>query len=202
MMTELKIGEKQQELFEEFSKEVIKPERFPSFHRPQKPILITTSVEQIVLASILFVLAGCLIFFIGVLRGKSLKPSTAPLPAARVVASKPQQRLVSNPGNLSAKTSVSTASSPVVTTKSAPAIAEPQSNPPKKPYTIQLVTYKKQDLAEQEASALRKNGFYAIIIPSGDYYQVCVGQYGSKEEAQKDLALFGRKYKDCFLRRK
>jgi len=50
--------------------------------------------------------------------------------------------------------------------------------------------------------ALRRGGFFSWIIPSGEYYQVCVGQYLNKDDASKDLRAFSRKYKDCFLRRR
>lgn len=73
---------------------------------------------------------------------------------------------------------------------------------PSKPYTIQLVTYKRQDLAEQDVAYLRSKGYYATIIPSGDYFQVCAGQYASKEEAKLDIKRFQARYKDVFLRRR
>jgi cell division septation protein DedD len=71
-----------------------------------------------------------------------------------------------------------------------------------KPYTIQLVTHRKKALAEAEVNAIRKKGLTSFIIPSGEYFQVCVGQYSSKEEASKDLAFFQSKHKDSFLRRR
>ena len=51
-------------------------------------------------------------------------------------------------------------------------------------------------------NVLRAQGLYSFIIPSGEYFQVCAGQYASKEEAKKDVARFSAKYKDCFLRRR
>ena len=73
---------------------------------------------------------------------------------------------------------------------------------PARPYSIQLVTYKKKEYAEKEMKTLRRSGFFSTIIPSGDYYQVCVGQYASNNEARRDLAYFRVKYKDCYLRRR
>jgi cell division septation protein DedD len=69
-------------------------------------------------------------------------------------------------------------------------------------YTIQLVTHKKKEQAENEVRAVRKSGFYSFIIPSGEFYQVCVGQYGSHNDAKKDLAFFKSRYQDCYLRRR
>ncbi len=204
-MTEIKQEETQQELFNEFSGELKKTERFPSISRPQKPILFSTSVEQIILVSIILILAGCLIFFLGILRGKFLASKgqvTAPV------------RIAPEPVRPTAVTSIAPkqAAAPLLKVKpSAASVALPAKASVKpspatldlnKHYTIQLVTYKKKDLAEKEVAGLRRNGFYSSIIASGDYYQVCVGQYATKEEAKKDLKVFGSKYKDCFLRRR
>lgn len=73
---------------------------------------------------------------------------------------------------------------------------------PNKPYTIQLVTYKKKEIAENETALLRRQGFFSAIIPSGEYYQVCVGQYADKAEAARDLKTFSARYRDCYLRRR
>ncbi len=178
----------QAELFHEFSSEPKKAKRFPSLHKSPKPILISTSVEQLIFAGILLILALCLIFFLGVIRGKSLLVSplkaTAPAPVSHMLAM-PQYR-------------------PPASKTIAPT---PQSKPAvstavEKPYMIQLVTYKRRDLAENDVLVFRRRGVDAVVVPSGDYYQVCVGRYASKEEAKKDLKFFSAKYKDCFLRRR
>ncbi len=196
-MTEIKPEETQQELFQEFSGETRKKERFPSLQRPQKPLLISTSIEQIILVSILLILAGCFIFFLGVIRGKGLGEK-AGKPGVVVQEAKPRQAPAPAPSRVPA--------APPKAVQPAPPAPLP---PPRtavldltKPYTIQLVTYKKRDLADKEVAALRKNGYYSVIIPSGDYFQVCAGQYATKEEAKTDLKTLGSRYKDCFLRRR
>lgn len=185
-MTEIKPEESQQELFQEFTGETRKKERFPSLQRPQKPLLISTSIEQIILASILLILAGCFVFFLGVIRGRALgEQARKPAVAAQEV--KPRPAVAPAPSLVPA--------APLLLPRTAALDLT-------KPYTIQLVTYKKRDLAEKEVTALRKSGYYSMIIPSGDYFQVCAGQYASKEEAKKDLKILGSRYKDCFLRRR
>lgn len=213
-MTEIKQGETQQELFGEFaSKETRKPDRFPSLNRAPKPIPIYASIDQIILVSIVLILLGCFVFFLGVLRGKSLasqapiKPaaqkakavSTAPLQTRSVA---PQKTLTTRPP----ASQIIAATAPVLTPKTPvqtrPAASAPSAVDPTKPYTIQLVTFKKQDLADKEVAMLKKRGFYSFIIPSAGYFQVCAGQYASKEEARKDLKSLASRYKDCFLRRR
>lgn len=190
-MTDQKPEEIQSELFQEFSGPAKKPERLPSLHKTQKPILLSTSVEQIIFLSILLILAFCLVFFLGVIRGKSLagfeaRPVSVQRPPVAVshMLAMPQYRQPAQ------KSAVAAASG---------AVSVQLSN---KPYMIQIVTYKRADLAEKEQLAFRRNGYYSVVVPSGDYYQVCVGQYATKDEAKKDLKFFGSKYKDCFLRRR
>lgn len=187
-MSESKEEEIQAELFHEFSGQPQKAKRFPSLNKSPKPILISTSIEQLIFAGILLILALCLVFFLGVIRGKSLA-----VPPPRVVTPAPVSHMLAMPRYRP----------PVPKNQALPMQSKPSvSAPVKKPYMIQLVTYKRRDLAENEALAFRRRGMDAVVIPSGDYYQVCVGQYASKEEAKKDLKLFSVKYKDCFLRRR
>jgi cell division septation protein DedD len=150
-------------------------------------------------------------FFLGVLRGKHLAKQsgeTAPVavqaaPAARTT--QPQQTPMTQspqPGiRTTAVPSAAQAPAAPAPAPQRPAIATPLSLS-KKPYTIQLVTYKKQDLAQKEVNDLKKAGYSSSLISSGDYFLVCVGQYASIDEAKKDLRYFGSRYKDCFLRRR
>ncbi len=182
--------ETQQELFQEFSATPKKPDRFLFISRTQKPILFSTNTEQLLMGGILFIFALCGVFFLGVVRGKAIADRPlieAPTPPPvvqvnKVVAPTPPQAVVKQ----------------VVRTQ-APAQAV---TIPSKPYSLQLVTHRKKEFAEAEMNALRAQGFYSFIIPSGEYFQVCAGQYASKDEAKRDLARFSSKYKDCFLRRR
>ncbi|MBI3315903.1 MAG: SPOR domain-containing protein [Candidatus Omnitrophica bacterium] len=194
-MTEIRAEETQQELFQQFSGEANRPHgHFPSLAKSQKPILFSTSLEQVILAVIVAILAGCLVFFLGVLRGKVLAVSERVLP---VQSASPSSSL---PRPVPRAVTVAPAQKPVVVLQTRS--VAPTAVDLAKPYTIQLVTYKKKDLAEQAVAALRRSGFYAMIIPSQDYFQVCAGQYENKDAAKKDLRFFGGRYKDCFLRRR
>ena len=166
--------EMQPDLFADQAVESKKTERFPALTKTHKPILVSTTLEQILTFSVLAILGLCGIFFLGVLRGKNLErpPAVAP-PAAPVQM-------------------------PVVSAPPASVIAPAT----QKPYTIQLVTHRKKEFADAETVSLRKLGFVSFIIPSGEYFQVCAGQYASKEEAKKDLSRFASKYKDSYLRRR
>lgn len=209
-MADTESQESQQELFTQFSSaEGKKPDRFPTLHRSPKPILVTTSVEQMILAGIILILSACFVFFMGVLRGKAIASGetppvriASPVPARETVPAQPPA-----PPAPAAPARGETPSPPASRPEpkeevSGTSVAPGSALDVSKPYTIQLITYKKKDQAEQEMVSLKKKGYYSSIISSGDYYQVCVGQYANKEEALRDLKLFGAKYKDCFLRRR
>jgi hypothetical protein len=197
-MADIQQEETQQELFTEFSGLAKRAERFPLIAKSHKPLFFSTTVEQIILVAIGLILAGSFVFFLGVLRGKHL-------------SARPSQFLVQKKAEISPAI-------PVKNTALQPAIAAKQANRPaiviannmglpvptsaSKPYTIQLSTYRKQDLAEKEVVLLRQNGFYSSANPSNGYFVVCVGQYETKDAAKKDLKFFSAKYKGCFLRRR
>ena len=207
-MDESKIRETQQELFEEFSSSPKKPERLQRLSRAQKPILFSTNTEQLLMAGILFILALCGVFFLGVMRGKAL---SGPLMATREAVSEPLSvsdlpAPVTGARPPAPKAPVvvpaAKATAPAIPVRTMPSKAKILLEASTKPYTIQIVTHRKKELAEQEMNGLRAQNIYSFIIPSGEYFQVCAGQYASKEEAKKDLARFQAKFKDCFLRRR
>lgn len=183
-----KTHETQQELFEEFSPAPKRgPERFPSIARSHKPILISTTLEQILMTVIVAILILCGVFFLGVLRGKAIQPAQ-PRAAVRRIP-QPVRPVVSAPIRMS----------PPLPARP---MATPEASTAQKPYTIQLVTHRKKEYAENEAATVRRMGYPSEVVADGEYYLVRAGQYASKAEAKKDLAFFSSKYKDCYLRRR
>ncbi len=189
-MTELRQEENQQELFQEFSGETKKVDRFPTLASAQKPVLISTTAEQLIFWGILAILFLCFMFFLGVLRGKSLGNSQAP-----------QVRLASLSHSEPPAPPAALQKVPVTSVVAKPPEAARAADPAR-PYTIVLVTYKKKALAEKEAAALKIGGTPAFVAASGDYFVVCAGQYANIGEAKKDLKFFGSRYKGCFLKRR
>ena len=181
-MNEKQLQENQQELFTHFSGEPRPVERVPSIAKTPKPILVSTTLEHILFACVLLILVFCLVFFLGVLRGRSMGTG-----------------LTSTPPAVSPAVSIrQVAPAVTVIQRAAPSQALPVS----KPYTIQVLTTKKLAYAQNEAALLQKSGFNSGSARSGDYYVVCIGSYSGKEEAKKDLAYFAPKYKGAYLRRK
>ncbi|GEM_PF-1123909 len=207
-MTETKPLETQQELFPAFSNEPKKVDRFPSISKPQRPLLISTNVEQLILAGILLILAACFVFFLGVLRGRSIdaRDRVRPAATARTVQTRQTAAQKVDPVRLQSvkkallkerALSITPAHNAASSTKT-----EASARAASKPYTISLAVFKKRENAEKEVAALRRNGFLATMGMAGEYYEVCVGQYGNIEEAKKDLKLFESRYKGRFLKRR
>src|SRR3989338_3775182 len=190
-MTDAKQGETQQEFFGNFSKAGKVPER-PSYDpKFQKPMLVTTSLEQLLLAGILLILAACFVFFFGMLRGKAISGKSVELPIAS-----PATR----PNRVAAVSPVLVSNRPMVAVSNNSAAAVPPETG--KPYRIQLATYKKRDMAEKEAVDLRRGGHASLIVPNGGFFELRVGEYANKEEAKKDLKFFASRYSGCYLRKR
>src|SRR3989338_292738 len=182
-MTDIKQSETQQDFFN-FSKPGKGPE-LPTYEpKFQKPILVTTSLEQIILVGILLILAACFVFFLGGLRGKAISGKAAEVPTV--------SSSVAGPNAVAAVSPVLASNRPIVAVGNSVAAAVPQDAG--KPYTIQLATYKRRDWAEKEGAALRRSGYFSLIVPNGNYFEVRAGQYANKEEAKKDLKFFASRY--------
>lgn len=69
-------------------------------------------------------------------------------------------------------------------------------------YTVQLVTYDNQSLAEKEINRLKSKGYEGFIIPSGHYYQVCANYFDTKSKAHSDLEALKQtgRYPDAYIR--
>jgi hypothetical protein len=73
----------------------------------------------------------------------------------------------------------------------------------KRPYTIQAVTYTSERRAKAEVGRFGRLGLKAFVIPSGKYYQVCVGEYETKKDARAVLLKrVKRTYEDALVRPK
>ncbi|MBF0493555.1 MAG: SPOR domain-containing protein [Candidatus Omnitrophica bacterium] len=68
-------------------------------------------------------------------------------------------------------------------------------------YTIQLVTFSKEQNASAEVRKLQKNFGNVKSEKSGAWFQVFATGYASFEEAQKDKSRFTGLYPDCFIKK-
>lgn len=68
-------------------------------------------------------------------------------------------------------------------------------------YVIQLAAFKTQAPAEREMENLRKAGYSAGVKKSGEFYQLYVGAFKKKEEADRLRERLKAKYNDCYVKK-
>ena len=96
---------------------------------------------------------------------------------------------------------------PVKTTPLPPADSEqaqnisPLEDSNKKPYTIQVASFKSEIYARKEAQDLEKKGHQSLIASKGKHFIVCVGKFVSENEAKIFSGQLKKQYKDCLVRR-
>lgn len=74
---------------------------------------------------------------------------------------------------------------------------------PEGKYTIQLVTYDSESLAQRQLKALSEKGYRGFVVPKGKYLQVCVNAFDSRKGAAsllQELKLQGMAPKDAYIR--
>lgn len=71
----------------------------------------------------------------------------------------------------------------------------------KEGYYIQIASYNKESFADTEAKKLKDKGFPAYTAKKGSFVVLYVGIFKTITEAQKNMGLLKKNYKDCVLRR-
>ena len=96
-----------------------------------------------------------------------------------------------------------TRAEPEVVAEQKPAEAAEASAKPEGKYTIQLVTYDSESLAQRQLKALSEKGYRGFVVPKGKYLQVCVNAFESRKGAAsllQELKVLGMAPKDAYIR--
>lgn len=202
----------QQELFDDFlqskkRKNFFNFKKKPTF--PQHRFTIILTYERFLLIIISLIVVVIIFFSLGVEKGKkyiNLADKTKEPLQSVVVNVQKMQTNTAVQKNIPKETNQNVIKPkiqilPKVQSRNANTSALPTSSS-NKPYTIQLVTYIKKDLAQKEITILKNEGYNVFVVPSGDFFQVCVGLYGTKENALKDWNKLRKRYKDCYIRKR
>jgi len=187
--------EEQHEFFEEFKKPKRGMEKLRERYIPTKRLFVTVSIENLVLFSIMIILAAVLSFSLGVERGRRIIGKHVVIPAIEVSAtnSEPDAPLTNeeSKGAVFEEPALTTIAQEAEVFSSGGAILK---------YTIQTIAFRKEEVARREKEALEGEGFSVFIIPGNNFFQVCVGRYSTTEKAKADLPRLKEKYDDCFVR--
>ena len=198
------------------------------FAKPQ--IMVNLPAEKLILFSIIFLLSLIVTFAIGVEKGKRSQLSKARYVSVGPIASPTPppgqlpQETVAKTGDVSKKINITAPPEPkknilqatIQAAKRQSAISAPNveklkgpsstgsspARPLSNPYVIQLVAYKDKVSAQKKADELKSKGYEPFIIKGGDFFQVCVNNYSTKEQANLALKDFEKYYKGCFVRQK
>jgi hypothetical protein len=174
--------EYQKEFFNEFKKEKGKFKKIADkITRRQPKFYVHLSLENIVFTAIIGIMCIVTAFAIGVERGKRLVPAAADSAYRGEPAREEAAAAKDGPAVTGEKE--------VLTNKEGALI-------------IQLISYKKKELALKEKKRLLNKKINAFIIPSGKWYRVCAGGYVDMKAARSALEVFKKDYKGCFIRKK
>jgi septal ring-binding cell division protein DamX len=172
--------------------------------------LIVIPLDTFILSSVVIFLLFILAFSLGVEKGRkisfasddavtfpesSLRQETQALPLDKKNSAKAEQKIVVSPvvkGN-----EIQTVQSQAGAKVNIPAA----DNNVKEGYYIQLASYNKESFANDEAKKLKSKGFPAYIAKKGNFIVLYVGIFKTSAEAQKNMGILKKNYKDCVLRR-
>ncbi len=165
---------------------------------------LTFSLENLIVGLIIVSMAVLLSFSLGVEKGKRIvfknpSPTASPLPTAAIVPVKNNQPVLKSMPS-EAKQEIQkpviqkTIDSEAMKDVALKDIIEAS-------YTIQVASFKNKDMAQQEATLLKKKGYQIFVLPKGNYSIVCVGKFLKKEQAHGILWQLKKQYKDCLVRR-
>lgn len=167
----------------------------------------TISYEAAALWGIVFIIILVITFAMGVNRGRLIYSQkqgvssaiVSSLPSPAPTALTDTNRSQGSVEQQKAKEPVFRPLAPVSTTSPAPKAVKAPSV--LESYTIQLVTYTSPNTARQACEGLKQKGYSPFVIISGKYYQVCVGNYKSRADAEKDLPTLNKLYKGSLVRK-
>ncbi|MBD3379248.1 MAG: hypothetical protein GF408_02180, partial [Candidatus Omnitrophica bacterium] len=67
-------------------------------------------------------------------------------------------------------------------------------------YNIRVAAFRNRDSALYAVDELKMEGYNAAYRQSGDWYQVFVAGYRTREEAEKDSWQLADRYPDCYIK--
>ena len=176
-------SDKQKEFFTEFKSEKGRFEKITDkITEKRSRRYLQISIENVAFLVIVLIVSLIIAFAFGVEHGKKIVPGQIgqeDVTIEEVIVSQPPKSEIV----------------PVL-----PEIKEVKKEEPKGIYTIQLIAYKEETLAEREKNRLIRNKSDAFIIKSKNWYQVCAGTYATAKDAKIALDKFSKTYKGCFVR--
>lgn len=169
--------------------------------------------DHAMLGLILTLVAGSVVFAVGIERGKhvaraerwaespqhaatSMEPA---VPASKMAPAVERKSLPPAPSNVS-KPSPSTPAPKAVPGMRKPAKSVASADATDSKFAIQVVSYSQPQLAQRELQRLQQRGEHAFLVVIKDRTVLMVGPYGSRDRATAKLSSLKQQYQDCFVR--
>lgn len=179
------------------------------------------SLENLIVAGVIFILAVVVSFSFGIERGRRAKIGLRAKAVVPVVSGQPaevpQEAVtaidVKGADQLLAASFVGDSADDAALQQTAAAVVEegesllaPEKSIDKTAsletiHTVQVASFKKLNRAEQEVGDLKKLGYEAFTSKKGTYYIVCVGKFSEKQQANALVKPLRKRYSDCYVRR-
>lgn len=176
--------------------------------------LIIIPLDTFILSSVVIILLFILAFSLGVERGRKIYYANLDKEnLEKNLVMEDEQPVKAQPKTASLPLEVKKEVSKPVAAANTPRVIQPQARTetvtativPKPEiggsYSIQLASYNKESFAQAEAKVLQAKGFPAFVLKKTDYVVLYAGPFKTKPEADKNMGLLKKTYKDCILRR-
>ena len=199
--------EKQGELFAEFQTQQAKGAPYlKKGMLSGKKFTLNLSYENIILVFISLIMLLVIFFSLGVEKGKRLVQNNRREHSTRLKNEISEEETMVKNNAMSEKKESDTAEykrtvSEEIEIEGKREAKEKTTILPLKPYTIQVVAFKKTESANREMERLKNKGFDTFLIHSDKWIQVCVGRYINKEASKNDFEILEKKYPKCYFRK-
>ncbi len=168
--------------------------------------------DHAVLAMIVGLIGLSVVFAVGVERGKQVAQAEHPLLDSHATVVSPRGGPSAEAPSDEAKANADSSSERVTDAPSRRVAPQPKTVPnsqrkaPKAVagqsrtrYAVQVVSYTRPTLANQELQRLKEQGEQAFLIVKPDRMALLIGPFPSKSAAATKLATLKRRYQDCFI---
>jgi len=168
--------------------------------------LIVIPLDTFILSSVVILLLFILAFSLGVEKGRKisiLSEDTVNLPEKVLQQENIKAPVQVKPAAIKEQKAVVSPIAQQTTPQAAIKKTEPAQTAvsAKEGYYIQIASYNKESFALEEAKRLKDKGFPAYTAKKGTFFVLYVGNFKTIEEAQRNMGLLKKNYKDCVLRR-
>jgi len=170
-------------------------------HRGSRPGVLSLQVraDQLFLIGIGLLIGSTIVFAVGVERGKQLVRGERSL-LTRPTAVSPSEAPAHSETSAVIEAPEEAVSATEATTEPTETQVERALRETTPRYAIQVVTYSRPRLAQQELERLRASGEAAFLVTRNGSTVLYVGPFPSKTDAQQKRVSLKRRYHDCFVR--